>query len=66
MNLGAPELVSLLLAGFVFVFPIYGIMKAILAKDWGWVAAIVISTGLAVGGIATVIYLLSHRHQVRA
>jgi len=56
----------LLLAAFVFVFPIYGLVKAILAKEWGWVAAIVISTGLAVGGIATVIYLVSHRARVSA
>jgi len=65
MNFGAPELLVILLLAIAFILPIFGIVKAILAKEWGWVAAIVISTGFALGGITTLIYLWSHRSRAR-
>lgn len=53
------------LLAVAFVLPVVGIMKAILAKQWGWVVAIVVSSGLALGGVTTIIYLLSHRNRVK-
>jgi len=58
VNLGAPELLILLLIGVVFVLPVYGIVRAAKANETGWLIAILIGWFLALGWLVSLVYLL--------
>jgi hypothetical protein len=59
MNLGAPELVIVLLMVVGIGLPIYGAIKAGQNGDGGWLAGMIVGIFFGVGWIVALIYLLA-------